>query len=69
MQHSRRFAGRRRRKNMVKGELWSIKTLCERTALFTGVNLSCDCGILPFSSDEFHFTVLKERNKLRVMLF
>lgn len=64
-----RHCVKRQRKKMVKGKLWSIKTLCERAALFTGVNLSCDCGILPFSSDEFHFTALKERNKLRVMLF
>lgn len=53
----------------VKGGVWSIKGLCERAALFTGISLSCDCGILPFSSDGFHFSVLKEINKLRVMLF
>jgi len=54
----------------AKGGFWSIKRLCERAALFTGVSsLSCDCGILPFSSDGFHFIALKEINKLRVMLF
>lgn len=49
--------------------MWSIKSLCERAGLFNGINLSRDCGILPCSSEGFHFSVLKEINKLRVMLF
>lgn len=53
----------------TKGGVWSIKSLCERAGLFNGINLSCDCGILPCSSEGFHFSVLKEINKLRVMLF
>lgn len=42
--------------------------MCERGAYFTGISLSSDCGILPFSSDGFNFSVLKEINKLRAML-
>lgn len=53
----------------AKGGFQSLKCPCKRAALFTGVSLSRDCGILPFSSDGFHFTALKEINKLRVMLF
>lgn len=53
----------------AKGGVWSIRSLCERVALFTGISLSRDCGIPPFSSDGFHFSVLKEINKLRAMLF
>lgn len=53
----------------MKGGMWSIKSLWERAVLFTGMNLSRDCGIPPFSSDGFHLSVLKEINKLRVMLF
>lgn len=41
---------------------FEVHSLCERAALFTGLSLSGDCGIVAFSSDGFPFEVLKEIN-------